>query len=280
MHHTGLFAFWNGRIVPAGDIRVSPFDVGLLRGYGVFDVMRTENGKPFLHDRHWSRFVRSAETLGLVSPVSEKEHWDIVGELIVRNGFPQSSIRTVLSGGESANGFLPEPGRENFLVLVTPFEPLAERYFTQGARLITLEHARAFPHAKITNYIHAIQHAPRRLAADALEILYVKDSRVYEASTSNFLAVVDGVLVAPQLDVLPGITRGLTVELARQEGVPVEERDLSWDEVARADEALLTATNKYIVPVTRIDDHSIGAGVPGRVTRRLMAAMEEFVGKY
>lgn len=273
------FGYWDGRIVPVGEIQIAPQDLGVLRGYGVFDVMRTENGKPFLLDKHWARLENSAATLGLKLPVSKDGYMDILRQLIEKNGFPQSSIRTVLTGGPSSDAFLPE-GHETFFILVTPFHDLDERYFTEGAKVMTLDFNRHLPQAKITQYVAAIKNAKRKREMDALEILYVRDGKALEASTSNFAIFFGDTLVTPKQDILLGITRDLTLRLARESGFAVEEREITWDEVLRADEMLLTATNKYIVPVVKVDEHVIGDGTPGARTKKLLQVMREFAAGY
>lgn len=272
-------AYWQDRIVPQTDITINPYDLGFLRGYGVFDVMRTENGKPFLWERHWERLVNSADTLGLRLPVTETEYASILTDLLAENAFPQSTIRTILTGGESESAFVPE-GRETFIILIEPFTPLDERYYRDGAKLITLEYARSWPTAKVTNYVAAIREQKRKMAADALEVLFVSGGQALEASTSNFGVFVGDTLVMPDDQILRGITRGLTLELAQQAGFKTEERALSLNEVCSADEMFLTATNKYIVPVVRVDEHPISDGKPGERTRRLMAALHDYCARY
>ena len=275
------FCYWGGNIVSTDAIRIDPLDIGLLRGYGVFDVMRTENDKPFLIECHFARLVRSAETLPLTLPVNLEEYHLIGGELLERNTTGQQmTIRTVLTGGPSASGFLPEPGSETFFIVLMPFLGLEERYYTEGATIMTVEHARNFPRAKITNYITAIAHATERIERGALELLFIRGGQALEASTSNFMIVQDGRLITPGKGILMGITRGLVLELARGLGMEAEERDVTLEEVLQADEAFLTATNKYIVPVVAVDDQRIGDGRPGEVTKKLMAAMREYVAKY
>jgi branched-chain amino acid aminotransferase len=276
---TRHFGYWNGRIVPVNEIHIQPQDLGVLRGYGVFDVMRTENGKPFLLNKHWTRLENSATILDLKLPVSQEEYTDIISRLLKKNGFAQSSIRTVLTGGPSEDAFLPE-GNESFFILITPFHGLNEQYYTDGAKIITLDFSRDFPQAKITQYVTAIKNAKRRKEADALEILYVRDGKVLEASTSNVAIFLSDILVTPKQDILLGITRDLTLQLAEENGFTVEEREVSWEELLRADEVLLTATNKYIVPVVQVDEHTVGDGKPGLRTKKLMQAMQEFVAKY
>jgi len=272
-------AYWNGRFVPMQDIALAPTDLGVLRGYGVFDVMRTENGKPFLLERHFARLQRSAETLHLHLPVDEREFRGIIERLLKENALKQATIRTVLTGGVSESCFLPE-GRETFFITIIPFLALDEKYISDGAKIITLDHARHFPHAKITNYITAIEHAPQRLAKEALEVLFVNNGQALEASTSNVMIVKAGVLITPKDHILKGITRGWVLELAESLHIPVEERAITLEETLAADEVFLTATNKYIVPVIQIDKHRIATGHPGPITKKLQAAVREFIAKY
>lgn len=272
-------AYWNGKFVPMNEIQIAPTDLGVLRGYGVFDVMRTENGKPFLLERHFARLQRSAETLHLHLPVDEEEFRSIIARLLTENDFQQATIRTVLTGGASDSCFLPE-GRETFFITIIPFLGVAEKYLIDGAKIITLEHARNFPHAKITNYITAIEHAPNRLAKEALEVLFVNKGHVLEASTSNVMIVKDGMLITPKDHILKGITRGWVLELAASLNIPVEERALTLEETLAADEVFLTATNKYIVPVIQIDEHRIADGHPSPITKKLQQAAREFIAKY
>lgn len=273
------YAYWNGNIVPANEVHIDPFDLGFLRGYGVFDVMRTENGEPFLWERHWQRFVRSAETLGLSIPVTAEKYHEILEELLQKNNLGKVSIRTLLSGGPSESAFLPE-GKETFLILITPFLAIDEKYYSEGTKLVTLEYSRDYPHAKMTNYTAAISRAKWRQDQNALEILFIKNGLALEASTSNFGIVKNGKIVCPKDNILGGITRELTLELAREQGIEVEERDVTVEEVLNADEVFLTATNKYIVPVVEIDDTTIGDGQPSETTKKLMQAMREFVERY
>ena len=273
------YGYWNSAIVPLEEIHIHPQDLGVLRGYGVFDVMRTENRKPFLIEKHFTRLKHSAEILGLNIPISFDAYQDVIVQLIEKNNFEQSSIRTVLTGGPSTNAFIPE-GKETFFILVTPFQGLDDGYFVNGAKIMTLEHGRQYPQAKVTQYVAAIKNAHKKQQQGALEILYLQNGKALEASTSNFAIIKDGVLIAPAQEILLGITRDLTLCLAKEHGIPVDERDVLFEEVLSADEVLLMATNKYIVPVVRVDDCVIGDGKPGVQTKKLMQAMQEFILKY
>lgn len=277
MNETSIvYGYFNGAIIPVTEMQISPLDLGVLRGYGVFDVMRTEHGKPFLLDRHWARFENSAKMLGLTIPVSKQEYESILQELLEKNGYAQANIRTVLTGGPSEDSFLPD-GKETFFILITPFHGLDASCYTEGVKLMTLDFNRQLPEAKITQYVSAIKFAQKRKNENALEILYVQNGKVLEASTSNFCIIKDGVLITPRENILLGITREVTLSLAKELGMKVEEREVSLEEVLQADEAFITATNKYIVPVVAIDNHQIYDGKIGSYTQRLIQSMKEFI---
>jgi branched-subunit amino acid aminotransferase/4-amino-4-deoxychorismate lyase len=274
------YCYFEGKIIPLEKAKISPYDLGILRGYCVFDVMCTQNGKPFLLSKHWKRFQNSAKELMLKIPVNQKKYEKIVEKLIKLNGFEKSTVRTVLSGGLSSDGFSLENGNETFYILVEKFKKLPEECFQKGAKLITLEFFRNFPKAKIANYIAAIKNQNKKKKSKALEIIYTSQGKVLEASTSNFFIVKNGIIATPKEKILLGITRNLVVNLARKNKFKVEERDISMKDFLAADEIFLAATNKDIVPIVNVDGGKIGNGKVGKVTKRLMDIFESFVKKY
>jgi branched-chain amino acid aminotransferase len=273
------YCYHNERITSIDKIKISPYDLGLLRGYAVFDVMCTENGKPFLPDEHWKRLKNSAKELGLKIPIRKEKFELIVKKLLKINGFPKSTIRTFLSGGISRDGSTPE-GKENLFILIEPFHKLKKEIYKKGIKLITVEFTRFFPKAKTANYICALKNHSEKVRQKAFEILFVKNGAVFEASTSNFFIVKGEKIITPKEEILHGITRDLLLKLAAAEKMPVEERDILLDEVFSADEAFITATNKKVVPVVKIDNKIIGKGKVGEIAKRLMKILEDFAEQY
>lgn len=272
--------YFNGKFTTLDKVKISPYDLGFLRGYGVFDVMRTENRKPFLLDRHWKRFLNSAKELGLLVPLKKENYQKVVEKLIQLNGFPKSNIRTISSGGETKDGLSRKKGKESFLILIEKFHELPLEFYKKGASVITADYERFFPKAKINNYVVAIKNQEKKLKNKALEIFYLKNGKALEASTSNFFLVKKGKINTTKEKILLGITRNLTLELAKKAGFKIEEREIAEKEIFEADEIFLTATNKYIVPIVRIDGKKVGNGKIGPVTKILMEKMEEFVKSY
>src|SRR3989339_1434350 len=273
------FCYFNGKIVPADRALIHPDDLGVLRGYGVFDVMKTVNGKIFLFDEHFKRLSDSADCLGVKLPAGKKEIEEAIKKLISKNKIKQASIRIILTGGRSADAMRFDSKTPTFYILVSEFRPLKEELFKNGVKLASINRGRDMAEIKTTNYIAAVKAINERQKKEKFfEILYVSNGLVLEASTSNFFAFVNGKLVAPKDNILKGITRNLIIKLAKKE-FEVEERELKMDELNLVAEAFIAATNKDIVPVVKIDNIKIGDGKPGKNTKRMMELFEEFVKK-
>lgn len=274
------YGHYNGKILTAGKIMINPYDLGFMRGYAVFDVMCTQNSRPFLLDEHWRRLQNSARELHLKIPMDKKNYEKTVKQLLKTNNFSKANIRTILTGGESPNGFHRDFGKFTFIILIEKFVPLANEIYEKGAALITAEHERHIPRAKICNYVEAIRHQQRKLKNKALEIIYTKKGKALEASTSNFFIIKKGKLITTRDGVLHGITRNLVIRLAQKNGYEVLEKDISLKELFSADEVFLTATNKDVVPVVKIDGKKVGNEKVGKNTKILMHLFREFVKNY
>ncbi len=275
-----MVCYFNGSFLPLADIAIRPNDLGFLRGYVVFDVMPVENGKPFLWERHYERLCRSAEALNLRVPASKAEFGDILRRLVSDNAPLPLSLRTVLSGGPSGNGFAPEAGKETLLVLAEVVHPYLADIYEKGVKVITLEYERPIPQVKLANHAIAIRDLPRRNEAGAFEAVYMNNGQVSEAAQSNLFIVKHDRLITTWDNVLWGVTQALVLELADKLGIIAEKRGISLQELLSADEVFVTGSSKRIVPVVRIDDAVIGTGTPGQMTRRLMAAFDDFVKEY
>ncbi|MCA9364865.1 MAG: aminotransferase class IV [Candidatus Moranbacteria bacterium] len=268
----------NGVILPENDVKISPHDIGLLRGYGVFDVMRTtEDGTPFLLDDHWERLKKSAHELEMAIPITKDEFTKTIEALLQRNNMSLASIRTVLTGGISPDSF--SIGKMTFLIMTEKFKKPPKEAYQNGASTITVDHRRHIPHVKTINYIVPIRHNSKRNKAKALEIIYVKDHIVYEASTSNIFIVRKNTLITPKEKILKGITRKTVLKIASPI-MAIEERKMTENELFHADEVLLTASNKGVVPVTKINDKKIGNGTVGKHTKNLMKQYNQFIKDY
>jgi branched-subunit amino acid aminotransferase/4-amino-4-deoxychorismate lyase len=194
----------------------------------------------------------------------------VLGTLLKKNKVTDAHVRIVLTGGPAKNGL--EPTKPNLFVLLEPRKDLPAALYTKGASLITFEHQRPFATAKTTNYQQAVVLQQLKKQKGAVEILYTAGGKVLEAATSNVCVVKGGVLYTPKDDVLKGVTLQVVLELAKARGYKVVERVVRVAELWTADEVFITATNKKVVPIVRIDGKVISNGKPGPVSQELNSA--------
>lgn len=261
------YCFLNGEIKPLSEAKISINDIGLLRGYGVYDGITAIGDRIFRFTDHWNRFVDGAHTLNLNIPITEEKCEKVLKELLVKNGFERSIIRLMLTGGETYGGIDYRFEEPTFYILVEKWDPLPSETYSKGGKLVTYPFMRDMPLVKTTNYIRGVNLQNWRREEGALEILFVKDNEVTECATSNICIVKDGKILTPAEHVLKGITLKVVSELAE-----VEEKLISENDLLGADEVFITSSFKDIVPVTKVDDSVIGNGEVGPVTRGVMEA--------
>lgn len=270
MTNTTDYCYLNGKIVPINEAFVSIFDTGILRGYGVYDGSTVFGKNIFRFEDHLKRLRNSAKLIGLSSTLSDVEIKNVMQELVSKNNYTRTNLRTVLTGGDAIDGIFPTPGKPTFFIIAEEWKPLPQGLYKDGGKLITHEHQRYLPEAKTTNYIEAVKLQPLRKSSGAIEILFVSNGQVLECATSNAFAFIGDTLVTPNKNMLGGITRKVVLELA-QGHYKVEERNLSVVELFSADEIFITSSYKDIVPIVIIDDKAVGHGKVGEKTKNLMA---------
>ncbi len=265
----GRYVFLDGRVLPADEARISPFDVGLLRGYAVFDLLQTLDGRPVLVREHIERFRRSASLLGLEVPVSDEALASAIRELLALNGHREATVRMVLTGGPAPTGMSFDPAAPTLLIVTHEMFAVPERFYTEGAALITCEYRRELPEAKTTNYLTWLLMQARIEESGAIDVLYHDRGLVSEAATASFYLVRDGRILAPDTGVLHGTVGSLVLERASLSR-DVEYGPISLEDAFAADEAFITSSVREVVPIVRIDDRAIGDGRVGAVVTELM----------
>lgn len=271
--------FLDGRTVRASAARLPIADLAILRGFALFESLRTYGRKPFLLDRHLDRLLGEARRVGLACPYSRAEIARIIQRLLRRNCFPEALIRLLLTGGASPK--LIPSGRPTFAVMMDPLPAFPKHQYAKGIALMSIPFERAYPEMKTTNYFAAVWGTMRAVKRGFHEIVYARDNGdLLEGSTFNLFVVLPGQrLITPQKDVLAGVTAGCVLGLARALRIRIARRPIRPADLRRAREAFITSSNREIIPVRRVDRQRIGDGRPGPMTRRLHAAYRDFVGK-
>jgi branched-chain amino acid aminotransferase len=278
----------NGKISDSEHAAISVFDHGFLFGEGVYETLRTYNGEPFLFDRHINRLRDSAGMILLEVPFSDAELLTRCNETVSAAGLcgrrgdhsDEAYIRILLTRGIGELTYDPAATpTPSLVIIVKPLPVPAAKDFEHGVKVsmvdIMRNHPRSVnPRIKSNNLLNnalCMQQAMRKGGVEGVFRNY--RGELSECSQSNLFIVKNGVARTPELDagLLPGITRAFVFEVGSAVGVKVEEAILKDDDLFGADEAFFTSTTKELMPIVQVDEQTIGAGVPGPVTRKLLA---------
>jgi branched-chain amino acid aminotransferase len=267
---TSMLACVNGDLLPLDSASLQLGDLAIQRGYGVFDYLKTIDGRPVFLDDHLDRLDESMRAMRLVVSGGRATIRDQLSRLLNANAVADSGVRITVTGGYSPDGYtIATPN-----VILTQ-SPLALRPEPAGIRLITHAHRRQMPTIKTLDYLMAVFMQPIVRERGADEVLYHLDGFVSECPRNNlFLIDASGRLVTPSRFVLKGVIRKHLLRLAPPE-LDACERDVGFDELFTAREVFITSTTKNVVPILAIDGRPIGDGQPGPITRQLERLLRE-----
>ena len=269
-HH----CYFNGKIGSVEQTNIHITDLGLLRGYGLFDYFRTYNGRPFQWDWYWERYERSARLLRLPNPIQKEEAYKVVMQLIEKSGLDDCAIRFILTGGYSEDSV--SSSSPNLLIISEDIHPVKPEEYLNGIKVIAYDFVRDLPEVKSTDYKHFMILQQDIKAAKASDVLFHKNGYISELSRSNVFIFKGDKLITPDTDILKGITRRTVLEMAEGH-FKIEERGVTFTELLEADEVFTTSTTKRVLPITRVDDHILGSGRIGQKTQFLLDLINEKV---
>ena len=274
--------YLNGGYMPVEQAQVSVLDRGFLFGDGVYEVIPVYAGHPFRLEQHLERLEHSLAAIRLPLGWPRSRWAEVIREVVERNGGGHQSVYLQVTRGPAPrrDHRFPDQVEPTVLVMTGPLSadptaPLA----LQGIRAVTLADDR-WLHCDIKAISLLANVLLKQTALDrgADEALLLRDGALTEGAVSNVFAVVDGVVrTAPRSGlILGGITRDLIVELAAGEGIALEERAVSLEELPRASELWISSSSRELVPVVELDGRRIGDGSAGPVCRRLAEAYFRF----
>lgn len=261
---------------------VSVEDRGFQFGDGIYEVIRTYHGQPFQLDAHLARLERSAKAIELPLPWNLQQWATHVRDGIKRSGYPESKVYLQLTRGAAPRDHVfPASAKPTAVMTVREMKPLDPVLQASGVSVVTMDDWRwGRCDIKSVNLLANVMARQKAKQAGAFEALFIRNGQVTEGAVSNVMFVKAGrVLTAPEGEqILSGVTRTIILELARKEGLPVEERFATKDELLKADEVFLSGTTVEVLPVIRVDGKPVSSGKPGPVTQKLQAAFQRFVG--
>jgi branched-chain amino acid aminotransferase len=274
MHSLVLY---NDRLVPAAERILSPGQIGLLSGWGVFTTLRIYDGVPFAFERHWARMEKDARLLHVpLTHDRDEVRWRI-GELIRANHAENGVARLCVVRNQG--GFWEGPGISSVADLICLTADL--KSWPDAVRLTVARQARhaasSFAGTKILSWAYNLTWVEEAHSRGFDEVILLNErEEVAECTSANIFAVLDGRVATPPLSsgCLPGVTRNVLLE----EIGGITEDTLRLEDLFRADEVFITSTTRELLEVEEIDGRRIPAG--GRTRARLQRAFTDYVLQY
>ncbi len=266
-----------GELLPREEAKVSVFDSAVQGGDAVWEGLRIYDSKIFQLDAHLDRMFDSAKAMAFAELPSRDEIKRAIFDTLEANGMRDNChIRLTLSRGKKVTSGMSPHFNQYGPCLIVLAEWKAPVYASTGVRLITASIRRNPPQC-IDSKIHHNNLINNILAKIEANVAGVDDAvmldiqgYVSETNATNLFVIKKGRILTPHADsCLPGITRRIVIETARDNDIEVIERNVSLSEIHAADEAFTTGTMGELSPVLEVDGRSIGDGKPGPVTDRL-----------
>jgi D-alanine transaminase len=273
--------YLNGAFVPIGEARISPFDRGFLFADGAYEVMPVYGRRPFRFEDHCARLTRSLAALSMDDPLGAAGWRELVARLIEVNGAADLYIYwQVTRGAELGRNHAPLPAlARTVFAFAAPLPPTPPQVLEQGLACITASDTR-WARCDVKSVALLANVLLRQLAVDAgaAETILLKDGELTDASASAVHVVIAGELRTPPRSprLLPGTTRTVIEDLADRVGLAHRSVRVTEADLRGAEELWLSAATREVVPVTRLDGRTVGAGLPGPKWRQIYDALQQY----
>ena len=274
--------FLNDKLLDIDKAYISVTDSGFLYGAGLFETMRSHNGVVFALTDHLDRLFYSIGSLSLSNQYDRKYITDAIYKVLRANKLTDARLRLTLTNGPRVES--DEQRKPTLLITATNFRSYPPEYYKNGV-MVVLCPFRQNPSDptcghKTTSYFSrmlALNLAHQKRAAEAL--WFTVDNRLAEGCISNVFLVKDSMLYTPPIGtpVLAGVARKTVCQIAVKDSIKLIEKNLFISDVLDADEIFLTNVIMQIMPISKVEKHTVGDGRVGKMTKRLQKSFEEFV---
>lgn len=274
--------YHNDRIIPLSEARLSPGQMGLLMGWGVFTTLRVYAGSPFAFERHWVRMARDAERLGVALDSHQEAVWEAIVKLAAANHRPEGTAR--LSFIKNHGGLWADAPDHPATDLLIFTRELAAWPAAHKLKLVpnAIFSSGRLAGAKMLSWVQNAATLERAHAEGFDDALLLNErGHLAECTSANVFLVRDGRVLTPPLSsgCLPGITREVLGEVTPGVGYELLERELTADDLGSAEEVFISSTTREVATVGSIHPNWRYA-TPGKITRALGAAFQQYVRSY
>ena len=275
------FVLHNDHICEASEPGLSPGQVGLLSGWGVFTTIRVADGVLFAFDRHWARISRDAAALHVPLPTGPENVRRQLLELVEANHARNATLRLVIVRNTGGMWTGPSTGRPADLIALTA----DSKEWGAAVKLAYVADARhaanPFSGAKILSWAFNLTWVEQAQARGLDEVVLLNEhGHVAECTSANIFAAVGNQVWTPPLSAgcLPGITRELLLGEVHVPGIELIEKDLTPSDLEAADEVFITSTTRNLLPANEIEGKKVGRTDHARAA--LSAAFDGYVSRY
>ena len=267
--------YLNGQFMPLQLAQISVLDRGFLFGDGVYEVIPAYGGRLLRLDLHLQRLQASLDGIRLTNPLSNAQWTQMLNELIQKNSGDDQSIYVQVTRGvaELRDHAFPSQVQHTIFCMSNPLLAVSRQVLQQGVAAITLDDIRWHAcNIKSTALLANVLARQQAVDAQATEAILLRNGYVTEGAASNIFVVLWGKIVTPPKGplLLPGITRDLILELARENKMVALEQDISEAEMRNADEIWITSSTREIAPVVLLDGKIVGSGEAGVVWQQMI----------
>jgi branched-chain amino acid aminotransferase len=275
------FVLHNDRIREASEPSLSPGQVGLLSGWGVFTTIRVADGVLFAFERHWARICRDAAALHVPLPTGPETVRRQLRELIEANNARNATLRLVIVRNAGGMWAGPSNGRAADVIALTA----DSKEWGAAVKLAYVANARhaasPFSGTKILSWAYNLTWVEQAQARGLDEVILLNEhGHVAECTSANIFAAVGNQVWTPPLKAgcLPGITRELLLGEVHVPGIELIEKDLTPSDLESADEVFITSTTRNLLAAVEIEGKKVGR--TDHVRAALSAAFDGYVSRY
>lgn len=261
----------NGKILPIEQAVIPIGNIEYAYGFGVYENLRIANGLAYFLKDHVERLIESAKIIGISHPFDPSFVEGSIIDLVKKTKINTYNLKILLIGGTT------KEKASLYIFCLNPLFP-DKKLYRDGAKFITYNHERPFPHAKTLNMLQsyiAYKKAKESGAYDALLINH--DGFILEGTRTNFFCIKDKVIYTPrELDILLGVMRKATLKVASENNYQIVEKNIKLDDIKSYDGAFVTSTSSKIIPVKSINDYVLN--IP-ETLKELMMLLNNFLEK-
>jgi len=269
--------YLNGEYLPLSEAKVSVLDRGFLFGDGVYEVIPSYSGDLFRMQDHLDRLQDSLSNIRLQLPYSLDQWLEILGPLLDKAKDQYIYLQITRGVAAKRDHAFPKDPVPTIFAMCSDIKPFAGA--KTGVKALTMEDSRwEMCHVKATTLLANVLLRQQAVEQGCAEAILHRNGYVTEGAASNLFAVIDGIIITPEktAEILPGITRKVILEIAKNNGLQCNEEIISLDALQTASEIWITSSTREIIPVVELDAKPVGEGIPGPVFHKMNQLFQDY----